>query len=94
MLRLFRGSFGQRCCCPLSLAPEPNLLLLPRTIFRVGTWVLGGTYSIPSHHSAAPTPAGIQRRVTVEEREATTAVPVFVKRQRGPGLCTPAQEWW
>ncbi|KAL4419401.1 hypothetical protein ABPG77_003375 [Micractinium sp. CCAP 211/92] len=37
---------------------------------------------------------GIQRRVTVEEREATTAVPVFVKRQRGPGLCTPAQEWW
>lgn len=37
---------------------------------------------------------GIQRQVTVEECEGTTAVPVFVKRQRGPGLCSPAQEWW
>lgn len=37
---------------------------------------------------------GIQRQVTVEEQEATTAVPVFVKRARGPGLCSPAQEWW
>ncbi len=43
-------------CCSTVLRPscrstvEVNLLLLPRTIFRVGTWVLGDAYShsVPS----------------------------------------------